>query len=123
MAEDPDIKEIRRQLAVARRAKDRLTEELAAINEVTAGYKKLLALAERGDSLISLRAAILQVLRASKGEPMHVTEVLQQVEALGAHVRCANNDKISRVDVGIYGLKRQGFPVERVGTRTWKYHS
>ena len=116
-----DIKEIRRQLAVAQREKDRLTEQMAAISTIEAGYKQLLALTERGTPLISLRAALLQVLRASKNKPLHVQEILRQVETLGAHVRSANNDKVSRVDVGIYGLKRQGFPLERVGTRTWKW--
>lgn len=119
---DMDIEEIRRHLAEAQREKEILTQNLKAINSVEEGYEKLLVLAESASQpLISLRAALLQVLRASQGEMLHVKEVLQQVEAMGARVRSANNDKVSRVDVGIYGLKKQGFPVERVGTRTWKY--
>lgn len=117
-----NTEEVRRQLADVRRVKESLTQRMKAINLAEEGLENLLALEERvSQPSISLRAAILQVLRESKGEPLHVKEVLQQVEALGAHVRSANNDKVSRVDVGIYGLKRQGLPVERVGTRTWKY--
>ena len=119
---DMDIEEIRRNLEVTRREKDSLTQDLKDICLAEEAYENMLARAERDSQpSISLRAAILQVLRESKGEPLHVKEVLQQVEALGAHVRSANNDKVSRVDVGIYGLKKQGFPFERVGTRTWKY--
>ena len=119
---DMDIEEIRRNLEVTQREKESLTQDLKDICLAEEAYENMLARAERDSQpSISLRAAILQVLRESKGEPLHVKEVLQQVEALGAHVRCANNDKVSRVDVGIYGLKRQGLPVERVGTRTWKY--
>ena len=114
--------EIRRYLAEMEQERDHLTESLNSVASIIDEFEILLAAAEREDKpLMSLRAAILQVLRASKGEPIHVKEVLQQVEALGAHVRSANNDKVSRVDVGIYGLKKQGFPFERVGTRTWKY--
>ena len=119
---DMDIEEIRRNLEVARREKESLTQSLKDISSAEEAYENMLARAESASQpSISIRAAILQVLRESKGEPLHVKEVLQQVEALGAHVRSANNDKPSRIDVGIYGLKRQGLPVERVATRTWKY--
>ena len=119
---DMKSEEILRHLSEMRRERDRLTDELTAIASIIDNFEKLLTATEREDQpTISLRAAILQVLRESKGEPLHVKDVLQQVEALGAHVRSANNDKVSRVDVGIYGLKRQGLPVERVGVRTWKY--
>ena len=122
MAEDIDTEEIRRQLVIARREKGDLIEKLTAINAVEAGYEKLLALTER-DTLpfISLRAALLQVLRASSGEPLHVKDILRQVEALGAKVNSTRGDKISRVDLGIHALKKQGYPLERVGTRTWQY--
>jgi len=114
--------EIRHRLAEMQREHDHLTESLNTVAALIYNFEKYLTDAEREDKpVISLRSAILQVLRESKGEPIHVKEVLQQVEALGAHVRSANNDKVSRVDVGIYGLKRQGLPLERVETRTWKY--
>ena len=119
---DMNKEEIRRILEVTRLEIESVTQDLKDLSLAKEAYENMLTRAESASlPPISLRAAILQVLRESKGEPLHVKEVLQQVEALGAHVRSANNDKVSRVDVGIYGLKRQGLPVERVRTRTWKY--
>ena len=119
---DMEVKDIQRTLSDLRREKESLTQSLKKVEVAQKAMEDLL-----GQKLIdnappmSVRAAILQVIRGSNGEPLHVKDVLQQIEALGAQVRSSTNDKPSVVDLGIYSLKKQGLPVERVATRTWKY--
>jgi len=69
---------------------------------------------------ISLRKAVLQVLREAHGEPVHVREILARIEALGAVTEAKNPLKI--IDLIASGAKtRNHEPIERVSPRSWRW--
>lgn len=93
---------------------------LKALDSLEKTYEDLLALELRTDSpKVSIRSSVVQALKSSSG-PIHVKEILRQIESLGAHPYSARGDKLSAVDIQVVSLKNQGFPVERVAPRTWQ---
>lgn len=66
----------------------------------------------------SFRSAVLQVLRAARGEPLNVREILIRVTALGAVTGAKN--PLGAVDLMAYSLAKN-HPVFKVGPRTWRY--
>ena len=69
---------------------------------------------------ISVRAAVLQVLRDALGEPLHAAEIARRISALGAVTTSKN-------PTGVVGLvaaslqNRDGLPVEKSGPQTWRW--
>lgn len=69
---------------------------------------------------ISLRKAVLQVLREAHGEPVRVGEILARATAMGAITNAKSPDKI--IDLVAYNLKtRSDQPIERVSPRSWRW--
>ncbi len=73
-----------------------------------------------GATAISLRSALLQVLKDAHGEALHVREMVPRALRLGA----STNAK-SPVTVADFMLdllkKNKGEPIEKIAPRTWRY--
>lgn len=69
---------------------------------------------------VSLRSAVLTVLKEAHGSPVHVREILARITALGAVTNAKSPEKV--LDLVAYNLKtRKGEPLERVSPRSWRY--
>ena len=69
---------------------------------------------------ISVSRAVHQVIKEARGEPLHVKEILRRVLELGAITEA--KDKMAVVDLVAHSLRKRGkAPIERIGSRTWKW--
>lgn len=69
---------------------------------------------------ISLRKAVLQVIREAHGSPVHIKEISARAQALGATTTAKDPFRI--VDLVAYNLKtRSDQPLERVSPRSWRW--
>jgi hypothetical protein len=69
---------------------------------------------------VSLRSAVLTVLKQAHGSPVHVREILARITTMGAVTRAKSPEKV--IDLVAYNLKtRKGEPLERVSPRSWRY--
>jgi hypothetical protein len=69
---------------------------------------------------ISMRGAVLRVLREAHGEPLHSKEILRRVTALGAMSNAKN--PLGMMDLLAYSLAKS-HPMKKVGPRTWRYYA
>jgi len=65
---------------------------------------------------VSFRGAIRQVLKAARGEPLHVKEIWLRVQELGAHTR--SKDPVAAIDFTCYSFKGA---IKKVAPRTWRW--
>lgn len=73
---------------------------------------------QKGD--VSLRSAILQVLKDARGAQLHSKEILNRVRGLGADTKA--KDPVGIIDLVAINLKtRSDTPIERVAPRTWRW--
>ena len=69
---------------------------------------------------VSVRQAVLQVLKDARGEPLHVKEIVRRINDLGAI-------SASKNPAGVVGLvamslqKRDNQPIERTAGQTWRW--
>lgn len=69
---------------------------------------------------VSVRSAVLQVIKDARGEPLHAREIARRMIALGAVT--AAKDPPAIVDLVAGSLsKRDGLPIEKVAGRTWRW--
>lgn len=69
---------------------------------------------------ISLRKAVLQVIREAHGSPVHLKEIRARALGMGASTDAKDPDRI--MDLVAYNLKsRSGQPLERVSPRSWRW--
>lgn len=73
--------------------------------------------APRGE--ISLRSAVLQVLKEARGQPLHSKEILVRATALGAAT--TSKDPVAIVDLTAYSLQKGGATIEKTGPRIWHW--
>lgn len=113
-----------RQLRKAREELRLIERALKSMDNLVKNYEDLLALELRPTTppKVSIRSSIIKVLKSSSG-PIHVKEILRQVEALGAQPYSARGDKPSTIEIQIVSLKNAGSPLKRVAPRTWQMTS
>ena len=68
---------------------------------------------------ISLRRAILKVIREAGGEPLHSSAILTRVHSLGAVTEAKDPQAV--VDLTAYSLQKGGEPIEKCDPRTWRW--
>lgn len=68
---------------------------------------------------LPLRAAILQVVRDARGQPLHAREILARTRAMGADTSAKKPESV--VDLVAYSWKKRGEPLERSGPMTWRW--
>jgi hypothetical protein len=68
---------------------------------------------------VSLRSAVLHVLREARGAPLHTREILLRAQQLGA--RTTGKEPLGVTDLTAYSLNKTGQPIEKVGPRTWRW--
>lgn len=69
---------------------------------------------------ISLNRAVLQVIEQAHGEPLLTTEIYQRAQAMGASTQADKPAGV--VDLMLYSHRDRGRkPIERIGTRTWRW--
>ena len=69
---------------------------------------------------ISLRGAVVEVLKEARGEPLHVKEILQRITAKGA--KTSAKSPLGAVDLTCYSiLKYHPKALEKVRPRTWRW--
>jgi len=64
---------------------------------------------------MSIRRAIVQVLKDARGEPLHCKEIWRRAEELGA--KTTSKNPAAAVDFTAYTLKE----IKKVAPRTWSY--
>ena len=67
---------------------------------------------------ISVRSAILQVVKDARGVTLHSEEIWQRAEAMGARTKSDNPKDV--VDLNLFGL-RQKHPIEKMGPRLYRW--
>lgn len=138
-----DEKKARRQLQDVKVALNKLDEEREFLVSLIHGYEGWLRLhgssngaatltvrpraarqsgaartAPKGS--VSLRQAVLQIVREAQGSPVHIREILARALAMGAATNAQHPERI--VDLVAYNLKsRSNQPLERVSPRSWRW--
>ena len=67
---------------------------------------------------ISLRSAVLEVLKAADG-PLTTKEIWKRVHEKGAETTSKHPSSV--VDLTTYQLKKSGHPVKKTAPATWQY--
>ena len=69
---------------------------------------------------VSLRRAVVEVLKEARGEPLHVKEIFRRVSAKGA--RTGAKSPLGAIDLTCYSiLKYHPKALEKVRPRTWRW--
>ncbi len=123
------LREMVAKLEVERKA---VEERLDAIKMAKRGLARMLKSLENGTQpespfaeryrakgAVSVRGTLLQVMEDAAGEPMHVKDIWNEVKRRGAISNA--KDPPSAIDLNLIALSRQGFPLEKTGTRIWRW--
>lgn len=132
-----DAQTIRDQLEVVKANLDRNEDEKRVLLDLLKGYegwlrlygessgasqpplpiaKKVVDTTTKGT--ISMRAAIRQILREARGEPLHSKEIWRRAVEMGA--KTAGENPLGLVDLSAFSLSKTE-PIEKVGPRTWRW--
>jgi len=69
---------------------------------------------------VSLRSAVMDVLKEARGEPLHVKEIWRRAGAKGAQT--ASKSPLGAIDLTCYSiLKYHPTALEKVRPRTWRW--
>jgi hypothetical protein len=102
--------------------------ELASIDQALGGLKPFIGddASEVDDTASAslpgaptMKAAVVQVLRAAGGEPLPVAEIWNRVQGLG--VRSRSKEPLNILDSTIGELRRNDEPIELLGKRTYRW--
>lgn len=128
---------IRQRLREAYADLEKIEERREALTSIVKGYESLLRLDGPPDpdppqqtlplptpgpakGSVSFRAAVQQVLREARGQPLHVKEIYKRAQSLGA--ASAAKDPVRITDLMIYSLRsRNKLPIEKTAPATYRW--
>jgi hypothetical protein len=93
-------------------------EELGALGTPQERRRRERSMDNQVRGAISLRSAVLEVLKAADG-PLTTKEIWKRVAEMGAITNSKNPSSV--VDLTVYQLKKSGRPVKKTAPATWQY--
>jgi hypothetical protein len=131
-----DSQVVRQRLREAYADLEKIEERREALTAIVRGYEALVRLdgppePEPAPALplptpgpakgtVSFRAAVQQVLREARGQPLHIKEIYARATALGAV--SGAKEPVRVTDLMIYSLRtRTKLPIEKVAAATYRW--